>query len=731
MSELPPALPGSGAGRPRIETVRTGTLADELRQGHLEAFQAASPFAACLMPLLTALGWRGDPRVLVEALPHFTSRLDLDGLRNVLAELSYSTKPYDKMPSEIDARLLPCLVVDGDGRPSVLLSREGTRVRVFDGIEAKERDAVAAAIFGKVFLVEAIESARDETAAQGSFVGRLAQRFRPIAGQLAIITLFTDVLALAFPLFSMAVFDKVIGNQSPTLLRDLTIGVGIVFVFDFLMRSVRGRLLAYVGARVERLVSVAVLRHLLRLPVGFLEAAPVGTQLARLKEFETVREFFTGPLAGVALDLPFLFVFLIVIAWLGGPLVAVPFVLGSLLLLLGYAGSHLQQAGTQRASRARAQRHALSVEIVSNLRAIKQIGGSETWLERFRAASAASVGEGRKAQELGSLLQTVAQGLTMLAGAVVLVWGAARIIDQQMSVGALVGVMALTWRVLAPLQLGIATLQRLTQIRQGIAQIDQLLRLKPELTDRAAPAVVQRVFRGQITLNRVSLRYRAEAEPALLGVDLAVKAGEMVGLAGHSGAGKSTALKVMAGLYQPQAGTVMLDGLDIRQMTPAELRLAVTYAPQNRHMFYGTIAQNLRLAAATASTQELHAALADAGALDDVMALKLGLETPLGDQAARGFPAGLLQRLALARVYLRPSSVLLLDEPGQWLDERGDAALIDTLRRRKGKQTVVLVTHRPSHLAICDRVATFDGGRIVQMRAAGDNAATSFLGAIR
>jgi ABC-type bacteriocin/lantibiotic exporter with double-glycine peptidase domain len=291
--------------------------------------------------------------------------------------------------------------------------------------------------------------------------------------------------------------------------------------------------------------------------------------------------------------------------------------------------------------------------------------------------------------------------------------------------------MALTWRVLAPLQLGIATLQRLTQIRQGIAQIDQLLRLKPELTDRAAPAVVQRVFRGQITLNRVSLRYRAEAEPALLGVDLAVKAGEMVGLAGHSGAGKSTALKVMAGLYQPQAGTVMLDGLDIRQMTPAELRLAVTYAPQNRHMFYGTIAQNLRLAAATASTQELHAALADAGALDDVMALKLGLETPLGDQAARGFPAGLLQRLALARVYLRPSSVLLLDEPGQWLDERGDAALIDTLRRRKGKQTVVLVTHRPSHLAICDRVATFDGGRIVQMRAAGDNAATSFLGAIR
>jgi len=729
MSDTPAILPGPG--RPRIEVVRTGSIADKLRLGQFEAFQAASPFAACIMPLLNALGWRGDPRVIVEALPHFAKGLDLDGLRNVLAELSYATRPYATAPADLDPRLLPCLFVDAKGRPGVILARDGVRLRIFDGAAAEERSVVASLVRGEVYLVEAIETTREEAAAQTTFVERLFGRFRPIVTQLAVITFFTDLLALAFPLFSMAVFDKVIGNQSPELLRALTIGVAAVFAFDFVLRGLRAKLLAYVGARVERLVSVAVLRHLLRLPVGFLESVPVGTQLARLKEFESVREFFSGPLAGVALDLPFLLIFLITIAWLGGPLVAIPFALGALLLVLGWAGSRWQTDDTRRAARARAARHALSVEIVSNLRAIKQTGGGDVWLERYRAASAAAVGEGRKAQQTGALLQTAAQGLTMLAGALVLVWGASRIIDAQMSVGALVGVMALTWRVLAPLQLGISALARLGQIRHGLAQIDQLLRLKPELTDRAAPAVVQRVFRGQIALNRVSLRYRPEAEPALLGVDLNVKAGEMVGLAGHSGAGKSTALKVMAGLYQPQAGTVLLDGLDIRQMTPAELRLAVTYAPQNRHLFYGTIAQNLRLAAATASTDELHAALAEADALDDVMALKLGMDTQLGDQAAREFPAGLLQRLALARVYLRPSAVLLLDEPGQWLDERGDKALIEALRRRKGKQTVVIVTHRPSHLAVCDRVATFEGGRIAQMRAAGDNAATSFIGAIR
>jgi ATP-binding cassette subfamily C protein/ATP-binding cassette subfamily C protein LapB len=726
MSE-PVALPQRA--RPGIEVVRAEPLAEELRQGRIEAFQAASPFTACLMPLLNALGWRGDPRVIVEALPHFAADLDLDGLRNVLAELSFATKPYKRRPDELDPRLLPCLHIGPAGRPSVLLSRDGPKLRVFDGASGREQTVLAADVpNGSLFLIETIESAREENAAQASFVARLFQRFRPILGQLAMLTLFTDLLALAFPLFSMAVFDKVVGTQSRTLLASLAAGMTVVFVFDFLMRLLRGRLLAYVGARIERLISVAVLRHLLRLPAQFLEGAPVGTQLARLKEFESVREFFTGPLAGVALDLPFLFVFLIVIGILGGPLVWIPLLLGLVLVGLGYVGAQLQQTAAVRAGKARSQRHALAVEIVSNLRAIKQIGGTDVWLERFRAASASAVGEGRKVQAANAVMQTVAQGLTMLAGAIVLVWGAARILDAQMTVGALVATMALTWRVLSPLQAGIAALARLTQIRQALAQVDQLLRLRPELTDRAAPAVVQRVFRGQIALNRVSLRYRPDAEPALLGVDLAVKPGEMVGLAGHSGAGKSTALKVMAGLYQPQAGTVMLDGLDIRQMTPAELRLAVTYAPQNRHLFYGTIAQNLRLAAPTASTNELRAALAEAGGLEEVMALKDGLETALGDQTARGFPAGLMQRIALARVYLRPSAVLLLDEPGQWLDERGDAALIETLRRRKGKQTILLVTHRPSHLALCDRIATFDGGRIVQMRAP---AAASATGAIR
>ncbi|MEK9967715.1 MAG: ABC transporter transmembrane domain-containing protein [Ferrovibrio sp.] len=721
--------PSSSMPPGKLQVIRAEPLVEALRQGRMGAFQAVSPFAACLMPLLTALGWQGNPRHIVEALPHFAADLDLDGLRNVLIELSYATKPHERRLDRIDPRLLPCLHVDRSGNPRVVIAIVGDTARVFDGQRREEIILKSAAILGTAYFIEPVETQQDDRMPRASFVGQLARRFQGVAVQLGIITLLNNVLALAFPLFALMIYDKVIGGHAREMVVYLVAGIGMAFVFDFGLRLLRSRLLAYVGARVERLISIAVLGHLLRLPVAYTESAPIGTQLARLKEFETVREFFTGPLAGIAFDLPFLFVFLLAIAVLGGPIVLVPLILGLVILLIGYVSQPFQRDAVRRAAASQAARHGLTVEIVSHLKTIKQSGSGAIWLERYRAASAAAAVDNRSMQAIGGLLNAVSQTLMMLTGAIVLIWGALRIMSGDMSVGGLVAAMALSWRVLAPLQLGLMALSRVGQIRLGLSQIDRLLQIKPELSDRPSPTVAQRVFRGHLTLNRVSLRYRPDAEPALLGVDLTIKPGELIGITGPSGSGKSTILKVMAGLYPVQAGAVLLDGLDIRQMTPHELRNAVTYSPQNRHLFHGTIAQNLRLAAPAASDEELKAALAETGALQDILALPEGLHVGLGDHStAQSISPGLLQRIALARIYLRPSSVLLLDEPGQWLDEAGDAALIQSLRGRKGQQTIAIVSHRPSHLAICDRVVLMQNGRIAGIRSGADVAAMTSQG---
>jgi ABC-type bacteriocin/lantibiotic exporter with double-glycine peptidase domain len=283
-----------------------------------------------------------------------------------------------------------------------------------------------------------------------------------------------------------------------------------------------------------------------------------------------------------------------------------------------------------------------------------------------------------------------------------------------MTVGALLTAMLLTWRALAPFQLFLMLLSRFEQMRRSFNDIDQLFRLPLERDPALAPPSVQRQFHGRITFAGVSLRYRADQDPALLGISFDVTPGEIIGISGPNGSGKSTLLKLVAGLCRPQAGAVMLDGMDIRQIDPKELRLAVSYLPQQSRLFHGTISQNLRIVQPTATETELHSALESAGALDEVLDLPDGLDTRIGDQRNIRLPPGLVQRIAIARALLRRSPILLLDEPASFLDRAADERLTETLRSLRGRTTVIFVSHRPSHLALADRVFQIDGGRLLR-----------------
>jgi ATP-binding cassette, subfamily C, bacterial LapB len=283
-----------------------------------------------------------------------------------------------------------------------------------------------------------------------------------------------------------------------------------------------------------------------------------------------------------------------------------------------------------------------------------------------------------------------------------------------MTIGALLTAMLLTWRALSPFQLFTVLLSRFEQMRRSFGDLDQLFRLPLE-RDPALPAPsIQRQFRGHIGFSGVSLRYRADQDPALLGVTFDVAPGQIVGISGPNGSGKSTLLKLVAGLCRPQAGGVMLDGMDIRQIDPKELRLAVAYLPQQSRLFHGTVAQNLRIVQPTATEADLHAALDAAGALQDVLDLPNGLETRIGDRRNLHLPPSLVQRLAIARTLVRQAPVLLLDEPASYLDRISDERLVETLRSLRGRTTVILVSHRPSHLAIADRVFQLSNGRLVR-----------------
>jgi len=683
-----------------------------LRSGKVGGFEAVSDFAACLMPLLNALGWRGSLRHLVEAMPHFANTLDLVGVRNVLAALNYQSRAAKITLPEIDPRLLPCLFVPRQGSPIVVLEATAEGLRVFDGQSGNERILSAKRLKGTAYLVDPAGAEQiAQTAARGDWVEMLARRFKPLFLRMLGITFALNLLALVVPLFVMNVYDKVIGNASLGMLQLLLAGVILALICDLGLRLVRARILAYVAARVTSLVGAATFRQILFLPAAYTEMAPTSSQVTRLKEFESVRDFFTGPFATVGLELPFVLIFIGVIGWLAGPLATVPVVMLVCFLAAGLILVPAMKRRASQSSKARSARQSFVVETLQNLRTIKQLSAEHIWAERYRQYSAEAALSNFHAAQVTFLMQTIAHVIMMAAGIATLAIGTLQVMSGDMTVGGLIATMALVWRVLSPLQTAFVTLTRLEQIKLGLKQVNQLMRIKTE-RDPSDQVTPRRRFAGALSLARISMRYNSGGEPALLGVAFDIKPGELVAITGPSGAGKSTILKVLGGLYQPQAGTVHIDGLDIRQLDPLELRYSIAYLPQICHLFHGTIAQNIRLAEPTASDEDLERACAAAGVLEDIQALPEGFDTRIGDQILQQLPSGFQQRLSLARCYAKDSSILLLDEPGQTLDEVGDAKFMAHLEKLRGLKTVVMITHRPSHMRMADRLLVVEEGRV-------------------
>jgi ATP-binding cassette subfamily C protein/ATP-binding cassette subfamily C protein LapB len=684
-----------------------------LAYGDDDALDEKSPYARCLVVLLHALGWRGSTRQLIEILPHCAQDIGLDDLRNVLAAADYSSRPLRSSMADLDSRLLPCLFVRLNKTPLLILDRRGDRFTCYDAQRNETIDDMPPLEErGLSFIFEHLGGREQKrTRRTDSWFRDLALRFRKQLFLLAIIGLVATLPGLTTPLFIMVLYDTVISAQSTSLLAQLSLAMAAFLLVDLLFRLVRARVIAYIAARIGRLVALSTFGRLMGLPPAALNRAPLHAQLRRVRQFEAWRDHFADPLVSVAFNLPFSFIFLIVIALLGGGMVLLPLMTMVLYAIFArFAGPALERHSSN-ASEARQVRDSCFDEIVTEMRAIRSLASESIWLERFRNYAAGSALADVHRTKIQELLQATGQAAVTLAGTGTLFLGALGVMEGNLTIGALIACMALVWRVLSPWQQCISLLPRFAQLKMEVAMLDQVMQLPTEADSRPRRLVpIQE--KGAIQMDGVTLAYEGASSPALLSIDLSVERGELVAFCGGSGTGKSSLLMLLAGIHTPQGGSVRLDGFDLRQLHPRELREQLGYAPQQPHFFTGTVAQNLRLAAPAASDEELWRASVEAGVLDDILSLENGFETRIGDANLRQQSPGFLQRLSLARAYLEREGVLLLDEPGRALDFDGDLALQKKLIDTKGRQTVLLVTHRPSHLKLADKVYRLQSGRL-------------------
>ncbi|MDG4720732.1 MULTISPECIES: peptidase domain-containing ABC transporter [Thalassospira] len=678
----------------------------------LASTEAQSDFDACLWPLLQALGWRGLPRQVAEALPHMDKALDLTDFRNVMAHLNYQSREIDTTFDQIDDRMMPCLFVPDHGTALIVIRPEDKGIRVFDGGTDREMVLRSSGITGKLYqFTMADRRARYFEDDKRGWFGGIAERFSSLGYQLLLMTLMLNVMALATPIFVMGIYDRVIGTRSIPMLIQFSIGIGIILILSWILRALRSQIVSHFGARLDTLVSGAIFERLLSLPPAFTERAPVGVQISRIRDFESVREFFTGPMALVMLEMPFVPIFLMVMFYLGGWLAIIPVALIGVFLLIGLVTFPVVTRRVAELGRHGANRQEFLVETVGKMSVLKYTASEKRWLSRFREISADTAHAGFRVSMINNVINTSAQILMISAGALVLAFGADRVMNAQMSVGALVASMMLAWRILGPINQAFLGLPRLAQLRGSVRQINRLMNLQPE-GDLVPRSVEQRRFEGAISFSRVSFRYTSDSDPALVGVNFDIKPGQVVAVVGANGAGKSSLIKLVAGMYQPQAGAVLIDGADIRQMDPQTLRQAISYVPQDIEFFRGSIAQNLRLANPVASADDLRMACMSAGILQEVEALPDGFDTRVGDQHSSRFSASFLQRLALARAFVREAPIILFDEPTNGLDQRADRAFQHTINRLRGGSTIFLITHRPSHLDLADRILVLEAGQL-------------------
>jgi len=695
-----------------------------LKKGHIDTkrwerthvtvssnFKEETDLSGCLTLLLKLMNARGSARDVAESLPYFSDSLDLPSFHNAMAQLGYKVADVYCSLGELDSRALPCLFVPDGASAFIAMGRVGQQMRVAINEAGEVKLEPNLNIMGHAYFYELAEHKIPEGS---SWVARVLRRFAPLVGQATLSALISGLVIMAGPLFMMVVYSTVIPSGAKDTLAYLALGATIALSACYFFMRHRARILAYIAGRIEYLFGATILQQVFQMPPAYTERASVGSQTARLQSFEAIRDLFTGPLASTLLESPATLVLLVALSIINPIALLVFAIMATVYAFLYWIFSGPTHDRVAAVSKASTKRSEFLVEMVGKMRIVRECGAQRLWLERFREISASATMAAYKAEQLSSLLVGISYFVMMLAALIIVTATVPAVFTQAVSSGALIASMMLMWRVLTPIQTVFVNMNRIERVRSATRQIDGLMKIKGERQESAS-SVVARGLEGRVEFARVSFRYSLNVDPALIGVEFKVNPGELIAISGPNGGGKSTLLKLLLGMYQPQAGAILIDNVDIRQLDPIELRRMVGYAPQDTQLFRATIAQNLRLARPDATDDEVYQALDMAGGLEQILALPRGIDYRVGDNTNE-LPSSLKQKLSLARAYLTRAPIMVFDEPGAGLDAEGDQKFIQTLKDLKGKATVLFISHRPSHIRLADTLLVFDKG---YLRAAG------------
>ena len=527
---------------------------------------------------------------------------------------------------------------------------------------------------------------------------------------MAFASVVINLIGVISPLFVMNVYDRVIPNNAVDTLWVLAIGILIAYLFDFLLRNLRSYFVDVAGRNADVVLSSRLVQKVLTMR---LDAKPesTGALVNNLREFESLREFFSSSTLLAFIDLPFLVVALLLLGYIGGPLVILPLCAIPVLIITGIV---LQEAGKRTAEQGykqNMQKNALLVELVNGLETLKACMAESRMLHLWEQVVGVSAKAGSVAKKYNNLAITISTLVTQAVSVGMVIWGVYRIADGTMTMGGLIGSNILVGRAMAPLMQIASLLTRLQNSRMSLQALDLLMQL-PSEGQNDNEYVEFGKLDASFSFEDLAFAYPGAERLALTDISVFIKPGEKVGVVGRMGSGKSTLGKMLIGLYQPRDGAVKFGGVDIRQLAEADLRGRVGFLPQDVVLFYGTIRDNIALGDPTINDQMILRASTLAGVTEFIRSNPAGFGAQVGERGM-SLSGGQRQAVALARALVRDPDILILDEPTSNMDNASEQMIKNRLKAVMGNKTLVLITHRLSMLELVDRLIVMEGGRII------------------
>ncbi len=649
-----------------------------------------------------------EQRLSPELLARAAARAGLQGrwLRRGLDKIPELAMPALLLLREGRSALL--LGWDEQGRARVMLSEsEGGEVRVNAEVLAKDYS-------GQVFFAQPLHKFDFN---RGELIPRATSWFRDTLKRSrwlyidAIAASFLiNLIGLATPLFVMNVYDRVVPNQAEATLWVMAIGITGVFFFDLLLKTLRGLCLDLAGKKTDLIISATLFERIVGMAMK-VRPARVGSFAQNIHEFQSLRDFLASLTLASVIDLPFTLLILAVIAMIGGHLVWIPILAFPLVALIGWALQRPLADTMQRSMALAAERQSSLIESLAGLDAVK-VNNAESerqyiWEQTIGTLSRLEL----RARMLSSLAMNSTMLLQQLAGVVVIVLGVYQIMAGNLSMGGLIACYMLSSRALGPLTQISGLLTRYQQAKVTLESVNQMMELPQERHEDERP-LKRQSLQGAVEFRQVDFHYPDQQQAALQKISLVVRPGEKIGIIGRSGSGKSSLAKLIVGLYQPDGGSLLVDGIDVRQLDVSDLRYNIGYVPQDIQLFSGTLRDNLVSGARYVEDELVLQASELAGVHEFARLHPKGYELQVGERG-QNLSGGQRQNIALARALLLDPPILLLDEPTSAMDNSGEERLKQRLSAVIGTKTLLLVTHRASMLSLVDRLIIVDRGQII------------------